>query len=76
MKIEDIPIGATVRVTTLLGGTAEYRQRLLVLGIIPGAIFKLERIAPLGDPVEIKVRGSHVGLRKEEACILDLEPMR
>lgn len=45
----------------------EERARLLELGLVPGTVLELVRFAPLGDPVEIKVRGYHLTLRRHEA---------
>ncbi len=50
----------------------EYRRRLLSLGATPGTTFKVVRVAPLGDPVEILVRGSHISVRKDEATIMEV----
>jgi Fe2+ transport system protein FeoA len=47
---------------------AEPRQRLLEMGVTVGATFEVIRFAPLGDPIEIKVRGYHLSLRKHEAA--------
>ena len=46
---------------------AEHRGRLLEMGLLVGTPVELVRFAPLGDPVEIKVRGYHLSLRKHEA---------
>jgi len=46
---------------------AEHRGRLLEMGLLVGTPVELIRFAPLGDPVEIKVRGYHLTLRKHEA---------
>ena len=48
---------------------------LLALGALPGTPFVVERVAPLGDPVEIKLRGSSISVRKGEIEILDVEPI-
>ena len=45
----------------------EQRQRLLEMGLTVGAAFEVVRFAPLGDPMDIKVRGYHLSLRKSEA---------
>lgn len=50
-----------------------YKGRLLSMGLTPGTKFKIVRIAPLGDPVEIKLRGFHLSLRKQEADALVVE---
>ena len=47
---------------------AEPRQRLLEMGLTAGTAFEVIRFAPLGDPIEIKVRGYHLSLRKHEAA--------
>ena len=46
---------------------AEHRGRLLEMGLLVGTPVELVRFAPLGDPVEIKIRGYHLTLRKHEA---------
>lgn len=46
---------------------AEHRGRILEMGLLVGTTVELIRFAPLGDPVEIKVRGYHLSLRKHEA---------
>ena len=46
----------------------EHRQRLLEMGLTVGAQFEVIRFAPLGDPIDIKVRGYHLSLRKNEAA--------
>ena len=50
----------------------EYRRRLLMLGATPGTAFEVVRVAPLGDPVEIRVRGSFISVRKDEAAIMEV----
>jgi ferrous iron transport protein A len=44
-----------------------FRQRLLAMGIIPGAGIEVVRAAPMGDPIEYLVKGYHLSLRKDEA---------
>ena len=47
-------------------------QRLLEMGITPGTKVEVVRFAPLGDPIDIKVRGYHLSLRKQEAEIIQV----
>jgi ferrous iron transport protein A len=47
-----------------------YRKRLLAMGLTRGTEFKITRFAPLGDPIEIKLRGFSLTLRKEEAAFV------
>jgi Fe2+ transport system protein FeoA len=49
----------------------QVRQRLLEMGFIRGARLRVEKLAPLGDPMELVIKGYHLSLRREEsACIL------
>jgi len=50
-----------------------YRNRLLSMGLTPGTRFRVERNAPLGDPVEISLRGFRLSLRREEAASLRVQ---
>ena len=53
------------------------RQRLLEMGFIRGAHLKVEKLAPLGDPMELVIKGYHLSLRREESdCILVSEVLR
>ncbi len=51
----------------------EHRQRLLEMGLTVGAEFEVIRFAPMGDPIDIKVRGYHLSLRKKEASGIRIE---
>jgi len=50
-----------------------YRKKLLSMGLTPGTELEVVRVAPMGDPVEIRVRGTSVSLRKGEAEALKVE---
>jgi ferrous iron transport protein A len=54
-------------IVTEIGLSGEGRARLMEMGLLVGSPVELVRFAPLGDPVEIKVRGYHLTLRKHEA---------
>ena len=66
-------VGEKGRITRIQAGEKVYRHRLLSMGLLPGTEFVVSRIAPLGDPVEITVRGFALSLRKNEAVILEIE---
>lgn len=51
-------------------GNADYRRRLMAMGLTTGTPFSVTRVAPLGDPIQLKVRNSALTLRKEEAKLL------
>ncbi len=73
MKIKDMDIGQTGKVVGYDGQDRSYRHKLLRMGLIKRAEFKLLRKAPMGDPVEIELRGFNLTLRKTEADVLDVE---
>ena len=51
----------------------ETSKRIVEMGVTPGAVVEVERVAPLGDPMSIKVKGYHLSLRKEEAEGIEVE---
>ena len=71
--IGELTIGDRGRVVRLLPGDRGYRERLLAMGLTPGTEFVLKRLAPLGDPVELNVRGTAISLRRGEAAMLQVE---
>ncbi len=52
-----------------------YRKKLLAMGLTPGTEFTITRFAPMGDPVEIRLRGFSLSLRKNEASVLLIEKL-
>jgi ferrous iron transport protein A len=73
MNIKDMKVGACGRVTGYSGSDREYRHKLLRMGLIRGAEFEVVRRAPMGDPVEIELRGFKLTLRKTESEALEVE---
>ena len=73
MRVSDLNIGHKAKVTAISAGDKAYRLRLISMGLIPGTEFTVSRMAPLGDPIEILVRGFALSLRKQEADILQIE---
>jgi ferrous iron transport protein A len=71
--LSSLPIGKAATVAEIKV-TAEKRARLMEMGLLVGTPIQLVRFAPLGDPVEIKVRGYHLTLRKEEAEQIWVQP--
>ena len=56
-----------------VGGSKGIRRRLLDMGIVTGAEVEIQRVAPLGDPVQIKIKGYDLALRREEAANIQVE---
>ena len=67
-------VGDTVRVVGLDKADRSYREKLLAFGLTPGTIIDVVRVAPLGDPLEIRVRGFALSLRRGEAAAVTVEP--
>lgn len=75
MKLKSFSPGAQGVIVGYEKTDKRYRQKLIQLGIIKGVEFKMLRKAPLGDPLEIEIRGSKISLRKLEADILIVEEL-
>ena len=72
MTLDRLPVGqsAVIRRT---GGEGALRLRLLDMGLIPRTRVRLIKVAPMGDPIEIEIRGYELTLRKEDARNIELE---
>lgn len=71
-KLSQFNIGETGLITNV-EGEGRIRRRLFDMGITPGAEVYLRKKAPLGDPIEITIRGYELTLRKDEAMLVTLE---
>lgn len=72
--LASLATGHTGRIVNLPTGNAAM-TRLRELGLLPGTEVQLVRRAPLGDPLEISIRGSLLSLRKSEAELIEVEPV-
>ena len=70
--LKDAQCGETVTVQKITG-TGAVKRRIMDMGITPGVEVKVIKVAPLGDPVEINVRGYELSLRKEEAARIEVQ---
>ncbi|MDO4293968.1 MAG: ferrous iron transport protein A [Eubacteriales bacterium] len=69
MTLRDAKVGSTVVVTKIEGDSA-YKRRIMDMGITKGSELYIRKVAPLGDPVEITVRGYELSVRKDDAqCV-------
>ena len=69
--LKDVAVGQSGTIVRLHGEGA-LRRHLMDLGLIKGTPFHVVKVAPLGDPVEISVRGYELSIRKEEAAIVEV----
>ncbi len=73
MTLGQLAVGEAGKVVGFDKSNRAYRQKLLAMGLTPGTEFTVVRYAPLGDPVEIRIRGFALSLRKAEANALLVE---
>jgi DtxR family Mn-dependent transcriptional regulator len=73
-KLKDLKPGQRGRVLKI-NARGGINKRIVEMGVTTGAVVELERVAPLGDPIDIKVKGYHLSLRKEEAEGIEIETL-
>ena len=72
--LKDIACGQTARVRRL-SGEGPVKRRIMDMGITKGVEVYVRKVAPLGDPVEVTVRGYELSLRKADAEMIEVEPV-
>lgn len=70
--LSEMKVGERGRISKV-GGSGQVHRRILDMGVIPPATVEVERIAPMGDPIWIRLRGYQLSLRKEEASNVHVE---
>ena len=72
MTLNELKTGSS-GIISAVGGDGPLRCRLLDMGLIPHTRVTLQKVAPMGDPIEIRVRGYELSLRKEEAQKIEVK---
>ncbi len=72
MTLNELETGKTAKVVRLLGEGA-VKRRIMDMGLTKGTDVTLRKIAPLGDPIEVTVRGYELSLRRDEAVKIEVE---
>lgn len=70
--LKDVKIGQSARVVKLHGEGA-LRRRIMDMGMTKGVVVKVRKVAPLGDPLEVTLRGYELSLRKDDAAMIEVE---
>jgi len=70
--LRDLQIGETAKVTKI-NGEGKVKRRIMDMGITKGTEIYVRKVAPLGDPIEVTVRGYELSIRKEDANIIEME---
>lgn len=71
VTLDELQVGKTATVKKI-SGTGPIRRRLMDMGVIRGVEIEVLKAAPLGDPIEYKLRGYHLSLRKSEAQMIEI----
>ena len=74
MRLDELEIGRSARVLTV-GGEGALRRHLLDMGLTPKTVVTVRKRAPLGDPIELRLRGYELTLRAEDAREITIEPL-
>ena len=72
MTLKELPVGKTATLQSV-GGEGALRRRLLDMGLTPGTTVMVRKIAPMGDPIELHLRGYELTLRLEDARSIEVE---
>ena len=75
MTLDQLKVGSSA-IISAVGGNGALRCRLLDMGLIPHTRVTLQKVAPVGDPIEIQVRGYELTLRVEEARKIEVEAVK
>lgn len=70
--LQEVPIGDTVKIKKV-GGSGPLKRRIMYMGMTKGVDVFVRKVAPLGDPMEVTVRGYELSIRKEEAAVIEVE---
>ena len=71
MTLDQIAVGKEVKIIKV-GGEGQLRVRLLDMGLIPQTVVRVQKAAPMGDPIEIHLRGYELTLRKKDAARIEV----
>lgn len=72
MTLKELKPGQQGKVSSI-GSAGPMKRRIMDMGVTPGVVIKVVKVAPLGDPVEVNVRGYELSLRREEAARIQIE---
>lgn len=72
ITLKDVPLGSSAKVVKV-NATGPMRRRIMDMGITKGSTVFVRKVAPLGDPLEVCVRGYELSLRKSEAEVIEVE---
>lgn len=71
MTLKELPVGANAKVISVKG-SGLVSKRLMEMGVVPGVSIRVVKAAPFGDPIEIRLRGYSLAVRKNEADAVEV----
>ena len=72
MTLKDAKVGDVVKIVRV-NGVGQVKRRVMDMGLTKGTEVSVRKIAPLGDPIELTVRGYELSIRKDEASVIEVE---
>ncbi len=72
MTLNELKVGESAKIT-YVGGKGNLRNHLLDMGLIPRTVVKVIKVAPMGDPIEIRLRGYELTIRLDDAKEIEVE---
>lgn len=72
MTLKDVKVGDVVKIVRV-NGVGQVKRRVMDMGLTKGTEVSVRKIAPLGDPIELTVRGYELSIRKDEASVIEVE---
>lgn len=75
MTLAQLPVGKTAIIKTV-GGEGALRLRFLDMGLIPKTVVKVQKVAPMGDPIQLLIRGYELTVRKEDAEKIEIDEVK
>ncbi len=73
MNLSNLKPGQLGKILKIDSSIGPIRRRLMDMGVIAGEIIKMEKVAPMGDPIEVSIKGYNLSLRKNEAKGIEIE---
>ncbi len=72
VTLGELKKGDSGKITAFREAATVYRRKLLAMGLTPGTVFSVSRVAPLGDPIQLQVRGFQLSVRRSEAAVIEV----
>jgi ferrous iron transport protein A len=73
LTLDELPPGVRATVRSVKGGSS-ISKRLMEMGVVPGVSIRMIKSAPFGDPIEVRLRGYSLAIRRNEAAAIEIDP--